>query len=707
MTMQVWPGKSYPLGAHWDGAGVNFAIFSEHAEKIELCLFDSPEVEKENYVIDLPECTNHIWHGYIPGLRPGQLYGYRVHGHYKPQEGHRFNPHKVLLDPYAKAIGRQITWREELFGYDLHNRRKDLAMDKRDNAAWAPLGVVVAPYFDWEGDTLLKTPWHDTIIYEMHVKGMTKLHPYVPESLRGTYAGLASEPVIGHLKSLGVTAVELMPIHFHANEWHLLDKNLSNYWGYNTVSYFSPDPEYASAKNPLEVIREFKHMVKSFHRAGIEVILDVVYNHTAEGNQLGPTLSFRGIDNKSYYRLVESNPRHYEDFTGCGNSLSARHPRVLQLIMDSLRYWIQEMHIDGFRFDLASTLARELFAVDKLGSFFDTIHQDPVINQVKLIAEPWDLGEGGYQVGNFPVGWAEWNGKYRDCMRSFWKGDGGKVSELATRLCGSSDLYEIGGRKPHASINFITSHDGFTLQDLVTYNHKHNEANLEENRDGTDDNLSWNSGHEGPVEDVLIVKLREQQKRNFMVTLLLSQGVPMLLGGDELSRSQMGNNNAYCQDNELSWLHWNFNENQLSFLEFVRKVIQLRKTQPVFRRRNFFEGRDIRGAGVRDVVWLDPAGKEMSDAEWSSPHVRSVGMLLSGKAIDELDERGNHIEGDTLLLMMNAYHDKVSFLLPKTAEGQAWESILDTADVQLTGWKMRGEETYTLHGRSMAVMKLS
>jgi len=705
--MQIWPGKSYPLGANWDGAGVNFAIFSEHAEKIELCLFDSAESPKEDFLITLPECTNHVWHVYIPGLRPGQLYGYRVYGPYKPQEGHRFNPAKVLLDPYAKAIGRQITWREEMFAYDLQNRRKDLAIDKRDNATWAPLGVVVAPYFDWEGDTLLKTPWHETIIYEMHVKGMTQLHPYVPKSLRGTYAGLASEPVIAHLKSLGITAVELMPIHFHANEWHLLEKKLTNYWGYNSVSFFSPDPEYASAKNPLEMIREFKQMVKLFHRAGIEVILDVVYNHTAEGNQFGPTLSFKGIDNKSYYRLNESNLRQYEDFTGCGNSLSVRHPRVLQLLTDSLRYWTQEMHIDGFRFDLASTLAREFFAVDKLGSFFDVIHQDPIINQVKLIAEPWDLGEGGYQVGNFPVGWAEWNGKYRDCVRSFWKGDGGKVSEFATRLCGSSDLYESSGRRPHASINFITSHDGFAMQDMVTYSQKHNEANLEENRDGTDDNLSWNCGSEGPTEDRSIVKLREQQKRNLMATLFLSQGVPMILGGDELSHSQMGNNNAYCQDNELSWLHWNFNENQSSYLEFVKKLIHFRKSQPVLMRRNFFEGREIRGVGVKDIVWLDSTGKEMSDIEWNNPHVRSIGMLLSGQTIDELSERGERMEGDTLLLMMNAYHDRVSFLLPKTHMSQVWEMVFDTAEGKLSGWKMRGEETYVLEGRSLAVMRLA
>lgn len=705
--MQIWPGKSYPLGANWDGAGVNFAIFSEHAEKIELCLFDSHESIKEDISFTLPECTNHVWHGYIPGLRPGQLYGYRVHGPYKPQEGHRFNPAKILLDPYTKAIGRQITWREEMFAYDLQNRRKDLSIDKRDNAAWAPLGVVVPSYFDWEGDTLLKTPWQETIIYETHVKGMSALHPHVPKNLRGTYAGLASEPVIAHLKYLGITAVELLPIHFHANEWHLLDKNLTNYWGYNTVSYFAPDPQYASAKNSLEVIREFKHMVKAFHRAGIEVILDVVYNHTAEGNQLGPTLSFRGIDNQSYYRLPEGHLRHYEDFTGCGNSLNVKHPRVLQMISDSLRYWVQEMHVDGFRFDLASTLARESFGYDKCGGFFDVIHQDPVLSQVKLIAEPWDLGDGGYQVGNFPAGWSEWNGKYRDCARSFWKGDEGRLSELGTRICGSSDLYKANHRKPHASVNFITSHDGFTLQDMVTYNSKHNEANREENKDGTNDNLSWNCGHEGPIEDLSIVKLREQQKRNLIATLFLTQGVPMILGGDELSRSQMGNNNAYCQDNELSWFHWNCNENQVAFLEFVKKMIHFRKTQPVLMRRNFFEGREIQGVGMRDVIWFDAAGKEMSEAEWNNPHILTVGMLLSGKAIAELSQRGERIEGDTLLLMMNAYHDRVSFVLPKIDASQAWEMIFDTSEGKLSGWKMRGEEVYILEGRSLAVMKLS
>ena len=501
--------------------------------------------------------------------------------------------------------------------------------------------------------------------------------------------------------------------------------------GYNGVDYFSPEGAYLVAagqlgwrlaninrmlegfgKPPLTAaelsqgVDQLKCLVDLCHLHGIAVILDVVYNHTSEGNQLGPTLSFRGIDNKAYYRLSEQNQRHYEDFTGCGNSLNARHPRVLQVITDSLRYWIQDMHIDGFRFDLASTLAREFFAVDKMGSFFDVIHQDPVIHQAKLIAEPWDLGEGGYQVGNFPVGWSEWNGKYRDCMRSFWKGDGGRLSEFATRLCGSSDLYKISGRKPHASINFITSHDGFPLQDLVTYNSKHNEANLEENRDGTDDNLSWNCGFEGPTEELSVVKLREQQKRNLIATLFLSQGVPMILGGDELSRSQMGNNNAYCQDNELSWFHWNFNENQIAFLEFVKKVIRFRKTQPVLIRRNFLEGRD-RGAGAKDIVWLDSTGKEMSDAEWNNPHVQSLGMLLSGQAINELNERGERIEGDTLLLMMNAYHDRVSFLLPKIDSSRTWEMAFDTAEGKLSGWKMRGEETYVLEGRSLAVMKLS
>ncbi|HHN72800.1 MAG TPA: glycogen debranching enzyme GlgX, partial [Thermopetrobacter sp.] len=581
--MKIRPGSPYPLGATWDGVGVNFAIFSEHATRVELCLFDSVDAERESVRIPLPERTDMVWHGYVPDLIPGQLYGYRVYGPWDPEQGHRFNPNKVVFDPYAKAVGRPLRWADELYGYTYGHPSADLKMDERDNAAWAPLAAVIDPAFTWGDDRRPNTPWHNTVIYEVHVKGFTKLHPEVPELLRGTYSGLASEPAIRHLKELGVTAVELMPVHHHAYERHLVEHNLSNYWGYNTLAFFAPDTRYAAATQPAEAVREFKRMVRVLHAAGLEVILDVVYNHTAEGNHLGPTLSLRGIDNAAYYRLSPENRRYYVDFTGCGNTLNMVHPRVLQLIMDSLRYWVLDMHVDGFRFDLASTLARELHEVDKLGAFFDIIHQDPVLSQVKLIAEPWDLGEGGYQVGNFPVGWTEWNGRYRDTVRAFWKGDGGMMSEMATRLAGSSDLYEHSGRRPYASINFVTCHDGFTLQDLVSYNEKHNEANLEGNRDGENNNLSWNCGVEGPTDDPAIVALRERQKRNFIATLMLSQGVPMISGGDELSRTQRGNNNAYCQDNEISWYDWQLDERRRDFLEFVRYVVKLRREHPVLR----------------------------------------------------------------------------------------------------------------------------
>jgi len=684
--MKIRPGNPYPLGATWDGAGVNFAIFSEHATRVELCLFDSPAAEHESARIPLPEQTDMVWHGYLPGVWPGQLYGYRVHGPWAPLEGHRFNPAKVVLDPYAKAIGRTLRWADELHGHVVGHPNEDLERDERDNAPWAPLAAVIDSSFTWGDDRRPGTAWHKTIIYEAHVKGFSKLHPDVPEPLRGTYSGFCSEAAIQHLKDLGVTAVELMPVHHHAYNRHLVENNLSNYWGYNTLAFFAPETSYGAVAQRVDVVREFKRMVRILHAAGLEVILDVVYNHTAEGNQLGPTLSLRGIDNAAYYRLAPDNRRYYIDYTGCGNTLNMVHPRVLQLIMDSLRYWVLDMHVDGFRFDLASALARELHEVDKLAAFFDIIHQDPVLSQVKLIAEPWDLGEGGYQVGNFPVGWTEWNGKYRDTVRSFWKGDGGVVSEFATRIAGSSDLYEQSGRRPYASINFVTCHDGFTLQDLVSYNQKHNEANGEDNRDGENNNLSWNCGVEGPTTDPAIVALREKQKRNFIATLMLSQGVPMLSGGDELSRTQQGNNNAYCQDNELSWYHWDLTPAQRNFLEFVRYMIRLRRQQPVLQRRRFFHGRPIRGSDVKDLAWYEPNGNEMDDAAWNNPAARCLGVRIAGTSLEDYDGQGNPVTGDTLFMMVNAQSESVVFTLPEHQPGERWERLVDTADTQ---WSRR------------------
>ncbi len=705
--MKYIPGNPYPLGAHYDGHGVNFALFSEHATAVELCLFDSSESEFESQRLPLLEKTDMIWHGYFRDIAPGQLYGYRVYGPYDPKRGMRFNPNKVLLDPYAKAVGRTIKWTDEMFGYRIGDKREDLSFDERDNAFAAPLGAVVDTAFSWGDDKPPHTPWHKTLIYEMHVKGFTQLHPDVPEKMRGTYAGLATEPAIHHLQALGVTAVELMPVHHHPFDRHLVEKGLSNYWGYNTLAYFAPDTRYAASETPEGSVREFMRMVRALHKAGIEVILDVVYNHTVEGSHMGPTLSLRGIDNASYYRLMQDEPRYYMDYTGCGNTLNMRHPRVLQLIMDSLRYWVLEMHVDGFRFDLASALARELHEVDKLGAFFDIIHQDPVLSQVKLIAEPWDLGEGGYQVGNFPVGWTEWNGKYRDTIRHFWKGDDGRLSELATRISGSSDLYEQSGRRPYASINFITAHDGFTLNNLVTYNEKHNEANLEENNDGESHNISWNCGAEGPTDDPDVLALRERQKRNFLATLLLSQGVPMLSMGDELGRTQRGNNNAYCQDNEISWVNWNLQKPQRELLEFTRHVIEIWREQPVLQRRKFFQGRAIRGTDVKDIFWFDPSGKEMTEKSWTQPHVHSLGVLLAGSAIDELDENGNRIIGDTLLLLLNANHETVLFALPSLGREDAqWERLLDTRGNQHERRYLRKGVRYGLRGRSLALLRL-
>ncbi len=704
--MRVWPGRPYPLGATWDGGGVNFALFSEHATQVELCLFDSPDAPKESHRIKLPEQTDLAWHAYLPDLQPGQLYGYRVHGPYEPVGGHRFNPNKVLLDPYAKAIGRALHWGDEMFGYRLGEADEDLSMDERDNAAGAPLAAVIDTAFTWGDDAPPAIPRHQMVIYEVHVKGFSQRHPEISEELRGTYLGLASQPAIEHFRRLGVNAVELMPVHHRVDDRHLVNRGLNNFWGYNTLAFFAPDTRYASAGQGLESVREFKRMVHALHAAGIEVILDVVYNHTAEGNHLGPTLSLRGVDNASYYRLVHDDPRYYVDYTGCGNMLNMQHPRVLQLIMDSLRYWVLEMHVDGFRFDLASALARELHEVDKLGAFFDIIHQDPVLSQVKLIAEPWDLGEGGYQVGNFPVGWNEWNGKYRDTIRRFWRGDSGTVSEFATRLCGSSDLYELSNRRPYASVNFVTAHDGFTLQDLVSYNGKHNEANGEDNRDGESNNLSWNCGAEGPTDDAQVVELRERQKRNLVATLFLSQGVPMLRGGDELSHTQQGNNNAYCQDNEISWLDWNLDESRERFLDVVSTVVGLKRRQPVLHRPKFFQGRPIRGTDVKDIVWLEPSGEEMADASWNAGFVRAIGVRLAGDAIGEVDERGERLVGDTLLLLLNADGNGIDFTLPPHGAQQQWELIFDTAVHSSPRGQFAQTERYPIQGRSLAVFRL-
>jgi glycogen operon protein len=705
--MRVWPGQPYPLGATWTGLGVNFAIFSAHATKVEVCFFDAPDAAREVACVPLPEHTDMVWHGYFPDVRPGQLYGFRVQGPYDPQGGHRFNPNKILIDPYARSVGRSVRWDDSMFSYHIGDANADLSFDHRDNAAFCPLADVVDTAFTWGDDHSPRTPWHKTVIYEMHVKGFSRQHPQIPEPMRGTYEALTTEVALDHLLKLGITAVELMPVHHHAYDRHLVERGLANYWGYNTLSFFAPDPRYAANKGPGEAVREFKRMVKALHSAGLEVILDVVYNHTAEGNQLGPTLSLRGIDNNTYYRLVPDNRRYYQDFTGCGNTLNMQSPQVLQLIMDSLRYWIQEMHVDGFRFDLASSLARELFEVDRLASFFDIIHQDPVLSQVKLIAEPWDLGAGGYQVGNFPVLWTEWNGRYRDAMRAFWKGDDRGVAELATRIAGSNDLYERSGRRPYASINFITAHDGFTLQDLVSYNDKHNEANGDENRDGENNNLSWNCGVEGPTEEACILKLREQQKRNLMASLILSVGVPMISGGDEMSRTQRGNNNAYCQDNELSWTPWDLTPSQQEFLEFTQRLVHLRRQQPVLTRRKYFQGRSIRGAGVKDIYWLDPSGREMTDEAWTAPFVRSLGVLMVGDAIDDVDERGRRVTGDTVLMLLNAHQDEVPFTLPKVDAGQSWLRMMDTVTAQVAEKRFPGGSNYGVQGRALVLFILT
>ena len=705
--MRRRPGRPYPLGATWDGEGVNFALFSENATGVDLCLFDTEYQECETFSLALEECTDLVWHAYLPEVRPGQLYGYRVHGPYDPSAGHRFNPSKLLIDPYAKAITGIVKWSDAMFGYQVGQPEQDLVRDERNNAGHVPKCMVVDQAFSWGHDRLLKIPWAQTVIYEVHVKGFTMNHPDVPERLRGTYEGLASPPMIAYLQSLGVTAVELLPVHHFVNDQFLLDKGLSNYWGYNSIGYFAPDIRYSAYPREGRKVYEFKTMVKTLHSAGIEVILDVVYNHTGEGNHLGPTLSFRGIDNAAYYRLSPDDPRYYMDYTGCGNTLNVRHPRTLQMIMDSLRYWVCDMHVDGFRFDLASALARELHDVDRLSAFFDIIHQDPILSQVKLIAEPWDLGEGGYQVGNFPPGWAEWNGKYRDVVRRFWTGDNGLLGEFASRLAGSSDLYGQSGRQPYASINFVTAHDGFTLNDLVSYNQKHNDANQEDSRDGTDDNESWNCGVEGPTDDPAIQQLRERQKRNFFATLLLSQGVPMIAGGDEIGRTQGGNNNAYCQDNPISWFDWNVTKAQGELLNFVKHLIAIKKDHPVFHRRRFFQGKHIKDSEVKDIAWFANDGKEMSEEDWDKG-LLTLGIRLAGDAIEEMDDLGNSIVDDSFLLLLNAYHEAVPFTLPAHKKGVAWEWVFDTAitDDKEVKRTWRGGKVYELEGRAMALMRL-
>ena len=677
--IKTWLGYPYPLGATWLGNGVNFALFSEHATSVDLCLFDSMEAREENIRIPVTEHTDQVWHIFLPEARPGQIYGYRVSGPYEPEIGMRFNSSKLLLDPYAKAIAGRVEWGDEMFGYVVGDEKEDLTRDFRDDAWGMPKAVVIDNAFNWDGDRKLGRPLAESIIYEVHVKGFSKLSPGVPPELRGTYAGLGSTWAIDYFQNLGVTAVELLPVHAHVDDKALVDRGLSNYWGYNTIGFFAPEARYSSSGDLGGQVNEFKAMVRNLHAAGIEVILDVVYNHTAEGNHLGPTLAFRGIDNIASYRLQTENPRFYLDFTGTGNTFNLLHPRTLQLVMDSLRYWVLEMHVDGFRFDLASTLARDANGVNKLHAFFEIIHQDPVLSQVKLIAEPWDVGEGGYQVGNFPVLWAEWNGKYRDAMRSFWKGDEGKIGEVAYRLTGSPDLYQHDGKRPYASINFITSHDGFTLADLVTYNEKHNEANGEENHDGDNNNLSWNHGVEGPSDDPEINALRERQRRNFLTTLFISQGVPMLPGGDEFGRTQNGNNNAYCQDNEMSWLNWEKRDKkQNALFEFTRGLIQLRHQHPLFRRPKFFQGRRIRGSEIKDVMWFNPGGNEMSEEDWSLPFARCLGMMLSGDTIDVLKFHGEAIRDDTFLLLINAHYETIPFLLPGQ-EHIEWQLLIDTA----------------------------
>lgn len=697
--MKIWPGKPFPLGANDDGKGTNFSIFSEAAERVELCLFDE---DGNQTCIDLPEITALCWHGYLLGIRPGQCYGYRVHGPWEPENGKRCNPAKLLLDPYAKAVAGQVQWDEAVFPYQFDDPE---AVNHKDSAPFVPKSVVIDTRFEWEDDRHPRIPWHEAIIYEVHVKGFTKSHPDIPAELRGTYAGLAHPVSMEYLKNLGITAVELMPVHQFIQYKHLGEKSFRNYWGYSTIGFFAPHNKYSSSGQSGQQVREFKEMVKALHQAGIEVILDVVYNHTSEGNHLGPALCFRGLDNAAYYRLMPDDQRYYKDYTGTGNSLNMQHPHVLRLIMDSLRYWVNDMHVDGFRFDLASTLARELHDVDRLSAFFDIIHQDPVLSQVKLIAEPWDLGEGGYQVGNFPVLWSEWNGKYRDTVRDYWRGQDQTLADFAYRFTGSSDLYETTGRRPYASINFITAHDGFTLHDLVSYNGKHNEANGEENRDGTDDNRSWNCGAEGPTENSEVNQLRARQKRNFLTTLFLSQGVPMLLGGDEIGRTQRGNNNAYCQDNEISWFDWSAADRSL--LDYTRRLIHFYRKHPVFRRRRWFQGRPIHGTGVSDIVWFAPDGRPMEEENWGEGFAKSFGVFLNGEALTAPGPKGERIVDDSFYLMFNAHHERLMFILPVGEYGKQWARILDTREpsFQEDGPSYEAEVEIEVEARSLNIFR--
>ena len=676
-SYRVWPGRPYPQGATWDGEGVNFALFSEHADAVELCLFDDADAPRESGRVWMTNRTDLIWHCYCPDVRPGQAYGYRVHGPYEPQGGMRFNANKLLIDPYAKALSGEIRWDDALYGYRIGDEAADLSFDERDSAPYVPRSIVIDPAFTWGDDRPPATPWNRTVIYETHVRGLTMRHPNVPPEIRGSYLALTHDAVLEHFLSLGITAVELLPIHQFVHDRELVERGLRNYWGYNSIAFFSPHVGYATTSG-TQPVHEFKSMVKALHRAGIEVILDVVYNHTGEGNHLGPTLSLRGIDNASFYRLGPDDPRFYTDFTGTGNSMNMQHPRTIQLIMDSLRYWVNDMHVDGFRFDLAPVLARELWEVDRLSAFFDIMQQDPVLSQAKLIAEPWDVGPGGYQVGNFPVGWAEWNGKYRDCVRRYWRGDPGQLPELAARLSGSSDIYEATGRNTYASVNFVTAHDGFTLHDLVSYEHKHNEANGEDNRDGADDNHTRNWGAEGETDDPGVHRLRAQMQRNFLATLVFSQGVRMLLGGDEIDRTQGGNNNAYCQDHEISWYDWDLSPEDRELLAFGRDVLRIFREEPVLRRRSFFSGDPVAGR-EKDVTWVRPDGEEMTEGDWQDPESRVLGMLMPGRGTDETDPRGRPIHGRTLLLLLNAGPRSRSYTLPRQSRPGTWRELVNTA----------------------------
>ncbi len=701
--MKTFPGNSFPLGAHYDGKGVNFALFAENATDVELCLYDNPDDVNASERIPFTECTHLIWHMYVPDIKPCQLYGFRVNGPYQPENGHRFNPNKLLFDPYARAISGSIKWDDSLFGYNVKSTKKDLSFSKTDSGPFLPKCVVVDDAFDWEGVKKPNIPEHKSIIYEAHVKGFTKLWKEIPEEIRGTYAGIGHSASIAYFQKLGITAVELMPVHHFVQDRHLVEKGLSNYWGYNSISFLAPHAPYASSGVCGSQVVEFKEMVKALHKAGIEVILDVVYNHTAEGNQLGPTLSFKGIDNVNYYRLVDDK-RYYNDYTGTGNTLNANRPNVLRLIMDSLRYWIEVMQVDGFRFDLASSLARELHEVDKLSAFFDIIHQDPVISSVKLIAEPWDVGEGGYQVGNFPPGWFEWNGKYRDCVRDYWRGADSMLGDFAMRFTGSPDLYADDNRKPFASLNFLTAHDGFTLHDLVSYNDKHNEANGEDNKDGESHNRSWNCGAEGPTDDEDINKLRERQKRNLLTTLFLSQGVPMLVAGDEFSRTQGGNNNAYCQDNEISWLNWEQMDEDL--LLFTSRLIAFRKEHPVFCRRKWFYGQAVYGEELEDICWFLPEGTLMTDDHWKHEFAKSLGVYLNGKGVHTPDERGENIVDDSFYVIFNAHHEPLAYTLPGLQYADQWTEVLNTYKTDLEDKEaFEPGSNVTAQGRSMIVLK--